>query len=147
MDIQASITTSTHTRTLLFYVCLYLKYTVSFFFSSLTQTHTLLHTDSWPLSVECCHLCGVEWIQRSPLTARCMQLNRIKVISPTEVIAGRWLPCRNMLLMKLLSHYGCVLVCVGARVCVCCLNCNTPSWILLGSIWSFSCSITISAFF
>lgn len=96
-------------------------------------------------------------MQLSPLTARCMQLNRIKVISPTEVIASRWLPCRNMLLMKLLSHCGCVLVYVWrskhelTRVCrlfgqathsCVCLECYSTS---LDGGWSFSCSIATSS--
>lgn len=110
-----------------------------FFFSFLNpphQTHARAHSHGylWPLSVECCHLCGAERAQLSPLTARCMQLNRIKVISPTEVIASRWLPHRNMLLMKLLIHRGCMLVWRSERklthVCAVCLDvlpfgCNT----------------------
>lgn len=82
----------------------YLKYGTGTFYFSPMRTYRHL----CPLSMDCCHLCGVKWVQLSPLTARCMQLNHIKVISPTEVIASRWLPGTNMVLIKLLSHCGCV---------------------------------------
>lgn len=122
------------------------------------HSHSLRHL--WPLSMECCHLCGEEWEQHSPLTARCMQLNRIKVISPTEVIASRWLAHRNMLLMKLLCHYGCALmwesmhgcthVCIPSHVYVdlgvFSNDCNTWSSTWLDSGRSFFCSIAIIAY-
>lgn len=84
-----------------------------------------------------------------PLTEKCMQLNCIKVVTPTDARASRWLRCRNMLLMKLLSHYGCVLVwrrmhkCTCVFVCICSFDWNTRSstWLCRG--WS-SCSIAIS---
>lgn len=119
-----------------------------------THTHIHPHRHLWPLSVECYHLCGVEWVQRSLLTARCMQLNHIKVISPTEVIASRWFPCRNMLLMKLLRHCGCVRLWHSkhelAGVCSVCwgvlpFGCNTRGSTWLDSGWSFSGSVPVSA--
>lgn len=118
------------------------------------NTHAHPHRHLWPLSVECYHLCGVEWVQLSLLTARCMQLNRIKVISPTEVIASRWLPCRNMLLMKLLSHCGCVRLWHSKRELACVYSVcwgvlpfgyNTRGSTWLDSGWSFSGSIPVSA--
>lgn len=131
----------THTKhTLNFMHCedsfFFFFFSFFFFLNPPNQTHMRAHSHGylWPLSVECCHLCGTERAQLSPLTARCMQLNRIKVISPTEVIASRWLPHRNMLLMKLLIHRGCMLVWQSERklthVCAVCLDvlpfgCNT----------------------
>lgn len=80
---------------------------------SLSQANALTHSHRhlWPSQRE---VLAPVWSGVSaaspPPTARCMQLNRIKVISPTEVIASRWFASRNMLLMKLLSHCGCALV-------------------------------------
>lgn len=90
-----------------------------------------------------------------PLTARCMQLNHIKVISPAEVIASRWLAHKNMLLMKLLSHCGCVLVWQSMHDCThvyvmymlpATSGCDTRRSSWLDGGWSLSCWIAISVY-
>lgn len=149
LQIQPSVPLNECKHTMNFIAC-----KDSSFLSANAHSHS--HRHLWSLSMECCHLCGVEWEQRSPLATRCMQLNRIRVVSPTEVIVSRWLAHRNMLLMKLLSHYGCVLVwrsmhdCTHVCICLCVCslpnNCNTWSSTWLDSSWSFSCSITINPY-